>query len=136
MRYCPTCEEEYRDDVAVCSDDGTPLTDHPLHPETDNDLTRLSTVITLDDRFEADELAQQLADEGFDVALVTNRSPTIGTLTTPGPLLYSVVVPDAELAKATALITEWRQALEEGQPDAESAAEREEAAGEAESTVS
>ena len=40
-----------------------------------------------------------LFDEGFDVALVSNKTRTLGTLTTPGPEIFSIVVPDREAAR-------------------------------------
>jgi hypothetical protein len=130
MRYCPTCEGEYQDTVTVCAEDGTPLVARATRREPPDDLTRLTKIITLADRFEAEELAEQLADEGFDVALVSDKASTVGPLTSPGPALYSVVVPDAKAETARALVAEWRTAMESDRAGAEAAADQEEQATE------
>lgn len=135
MRSCPKCNQEYLDTVTVCADDQTPLVPKLVDdaPALRNDVTRLTTLVTLEDRFEADELAQDLADEGYDVALVASKAPTLGPLTTPGPTVFSVVVPDTEAAAAAVLVAEWREAIEKNQEGAEKAAEEEEALGERQS---
>ena len=133
MRYCPQCGEEYRDSVTICAEDGTALVDRQTYEATmapKQDLTRLTSLLTLDDRFEADELAQTLADQGFDVAVVSNKTPTMGTLTTPGPTLFSIVVPNDEVGRAAPLVVEWRKDLESSRAQAEQAADAEEAATE------
>ena len=137
MRYCPTCDLEYRDDKTVCSEDGSTLLDKASYDAVvahaggaPNSAATLVPVLTLEDRFEAQELADDLLDARFDVALVSNKAPTLGTLTTPGPEVYSLIVPEAQAAKARALLAEWRPELEASQAAAQQAAEEEELASE------
>ena len=132
MRYCPTCKAEYRDKVTVCADDGTLLVDKPPAAARNGmDYATLATIATFDERFEAEELAESLLDEGFDVALVSNKGPTVGPLTSPAPALFSIVVPESEAARAGALVTEWRAAMASDADGGARAADEEEAAGEA-----
>jgi hypothetical protein len=137
MRYCPRCEAEYRDDVKSCTEDGAILMDAAEHAalarkrHASEIVGRLVSVLALADGFEADELASGLADEGLDVSLVSNRTDTLATLTDPGPEIFNVVVPEAQAERARAFLAEWRPQLEASEPEAESAAEREEATGEA-----
>ncbi len=137
MRYCPVCDEEYRDDVPRCTDDDTPLVDRATweaglarQGRTPLEVKKLATVAVLEDRFEADEVAQNLADEGFHVSISPSKAPTVGPLTNPTPTAWAIVVPEGEKARAEALVTEWRAALESSHAQAEQAAETEEAAGE------
>ncbi len=139
MRYCPTCDEEYQDNVDRCADDGTPLVDRATweaelarQGRSPIDAKTLAAIAVFEDRFEADELAQDLADAGFDVDIVSSRPSTLGTLTTAVPTTWSIVVPDREKARALPLVTEWRAALESSRAEAEQAAEAEEAKTESE----
>jgi hypothetical protein len=137
MRYCPVCDEEYRDEVEKCSDDDTPLlgwedyqAELSRQGRRPEDFRALTAVATFEDRFEADELAQMLFDEGFDVSLASSKAPTVGPLTNPAPAAWSIVVPEEERARAEPLVAEWRRALEDSRAEAERAAEAEEAASE------
>lgn len=123
MRYCPECRAEYRDEVITCSDDGALLVDRK--PQAEPTIARLASVLTLDDRFEAQELAQGLQEEGLEVSLVSNRGVVLGTLTAPGPETLAIVVPEADAERARALLAEWRPGYEAQQAEAEAQAERE-----------
>lgn len=131
MRYCPTCDAEYRNDVSVCADDGTALLDRAAYEaelarqgRDPQDFRRLVQVGLFADRFEADELARDLADEGLNAWLVRTKTPVVGMID-PGPMLWAIVVPERDLERAEALLAEWRPALEGAQAEAEAAAERE-----------
>jgi hypothetical protein len=125
MRYCPQCRSEYRDDVTHCSDDGALLV--ASKPAEGPKLNQLTAVLTLADRFEAEELAEGLLDEGLDVSLVSNRGQTLGNITSPGEI-YSIVVAEQDAERARVLLVEWRSEYESQQGAAESAAEQESAA--------
>lgn len=136
MRFCPTCDSEYRDSVTTCADDGAALLDRPAYEaelarqgRQPIDHRELVPVATFFDRFEADELSRDLADEGLHVWLVRNKTPVVGMLA-PEPMSWNIVVPEREAAQATALLAEWRPALEGSQTEAAEAAEREVAASE------
>lgn len=139
MRYCPSCDEEYRDDVAACADDGTPLLDREAweaertrqgrRPEP---LTHLEAIARFDSRFEAEEIAAELAKEGVEVSLVSTKPGISGPLTSALPAEWSLVVPAAQAERAAALVDEWRAELEASATDAEKAAEAAEAADELE----
>lgn len=135
MHYCPKCDAEYRDEVKVCTDDGAVLLDRAayeaelrLQGRNPQPFTRLAVIARLADRFEAEELAQALADEGFELSLVADKGPTVGPLTTPGPTLYQLVVRESEAPRAAALLVEWRADLESPESQALAEAEAEEEA--------
>lgn len=137
MRYCPRCDAEFRDAVTSCTDDGTALLDRAAYDaelarqgRRPLDVRRLATVATFADRFQAEEIAEELVDDGFHAALVTTKAPTVGPLTDPAPTEWSIVVPEVELERATVLVAEWRDALDASTGEAEKAAEAEEAATE------
>lgn len=130
MRYCPTCDAEYEDAIERCNEDGTALLDKAAYQAELRRQGRvpirvraLVTVGTFGNRFMADEIAQALADERFDVGLVSNKAATVGPLTQPEPATYSIVVPEDERERAAALVAQWRAGLEATQAEAEQQAE-------------
>src|SRR5438128_791065 len=103
MRYCPKCDTEYRDDVQVCSDDGTKLLSKAEYEAVvaragnePIDQTRLTTVLSLADRFEADELVEALREEGLNVSLVNDDTRPFPRTVPPNPVAFSIRVPEAE----------------------------------------
>jgi hypothetical protein len=139
MRYCPKCESEFQDAVTTCSDDGTPLVDQKQFQaltagrlQVPERFHRLTAVLLLTDPFEAEELAEALVGEGFNVSVVSNKSQPFGWGTSPGPELFSIVVPDTQADKARVLVAQWQSELEDKQTeqDAEQAADTQEEAGE------
>jgi hypothetical protein len=134
MRYCPKCDEEYREGSPLLAraDYEAELARQGRQPL---DIHRFAEVATFSDRFEADELAHDLQDEGFDVALVTSsRGSTVGPITTAAPQTWALVVPESEAGRARPLVAEWRAALEASRPQAEAAADLAEAASEVPAT--
>lgn len=131
MRYCPTCDAEFRDDKTTCTDDETPLLERAAYEaelartgRQPQNIRRLVQVALFDDRFEADELARDLAEEGLNAWLVRTKTPIVGMLT-PGSIQWAIVVPEREFERAEALLAEWRPALEGSRAQAEAAAEAE-----------
>ncbi len=137
MRYCPTCDAEYREERLVCSDDGTPLLGRRDWVEAlerqgrrPHPLERLATVTVLGDLFEAEELAHSLRAEGLEATLVSTKPAVLGSLTVPSPEAWAIVVPEEALAQASVRVTAWRADLEGSAEEAAQAAEEEERAGE------
>lgn len=137
MRYCPACDSEYQDEVKACAEDGSPLLDRAAYElERDREgrrpmpLARMVDVGTFDSRFEAEEIATELVKESFDVSIVSTRPGVAGPLTSPLPAEWSIVVPEEQAARASALVDEMRDELESSTDDAERAATADEAAGE------
>jgi hypothetical protein len=91
-------------------------------------FVHLVPIATLPSRFEAEQIAVELADAGFDVSLVSTKAGVAAPLTGPLPAEWVIVVPAAQSEKASQLVTEWRRDLEASTAEAEKAAE----AGEAE----
>lgn len=131
MRYCPKCDAEYQDSALLtCPDDGATLIDRaawealrgrPRH------IGRLEPVLQLPDRFQIQELARALEQEGIETAITSDKAGTLGTLTTPGPMLFRLSVALADVPRATELVDEWRRGLDstEAERQAEEAATRE-----------
>src|SRR4051812_10180124 len=99
MRYCPTCDAEYLEGIETCSDDGTRLL---AYGEWEAALAAegrepkphlLLSVAVATSAFEADEIAQALADAGCHPSVVSTKANTVDPLTVPGPTTWSVVVP-------------------------------------------
>jgi hypothetical protein len=75
MKYCPECGEEYRDDVATCSDCAVTLVGEAayraLHPEDFAEAglpaDDLVTVMTAENRFEAERARAALEQEEIPV---------------------------------------------------------------------
>jgi hypothetical protein len=137
MRYCPKCDVEYRDTVKTCSDDGAHLLEAAEYAaaaararKTVVRGARLISVSWQGDRFEAEELARGLVEEGIDAAVASNQTRSFRGAATPGPEMFSIVVPDVQAARATALLSVWRPGLEAQRPLAELEAEVEERMGE------
>jgi len=141
MRYCPTCDAEYREATLVCSDDGTPLLGRRAWVEAldrqgrrPRPLGRLATVTVLGDLFEAEEFVHRLRAEALEATLVSTKPAVLGSLTVPSPEAWALVVPEEELAQASVRVTAWRADLEGSTDEAAHAAEEEERAGEIGST--
>jgi hypothetical protein len=135
MRYCPKCNAEYREGVPACVEDGAILLDRAGYDEERQrrghapmPFAHLVPVSTLPSRFEAEQIAVELADAGFDVSLVSTKAGVAAPLTGPLPAEWSIVVPAEQAEKAAGLVAEWRRDLEASTAAAEQAAE----AGEAE----
>ena len=135
MRYCPKCNAEYREGVATCAEDGSILLDRAGYElerqrrgEAPMPFVHLVPIATLPSRFEAEQIAVELADAGFDVSLVSTKAGVAAPLTGPLPAEWAIVVPAEQSEKASQLVTEWRRDLEASTAEAEKAAE----AGEAE----
>ena len=112
------------------------MSDAEKKPDADDevpprdDFTHLTQLAVVDDRFRAEELAALLAEENFDVSIVSSSPTTLGTLTAPGPVTYGIVVPEHEADRAEPLLTQWIKDLDGSAAQSEKAAEDEEAAGE------
>jgi hypothetical protein len=133
MRYCSVCETGYADSARECAQHGPTLVSRPeleaLHGRRATTGLRRE-VARVRSRFEADELAKALADEGLSAAVLETKASVVDPLTTPGPMTFAVVVPEEETAQARALVPELEEALESSVDSAIAAAETEEAAGE------
>lgn len=137
MRYCPTCDSEYRDGVTTCVDDGSTLLTRAEWEAALKEQGRspdprlLRNIVVVDSRFEAEALADALADEGFRPNLVETKGSIVGPLTVPARGQYAIAVPPDEIERASALAAELRAALSSSTSEAEAAAEREERESEA-----
>lgn len=139
MLYCPKCDSEYQDTaLQTCPDDGQPLVDRATweslraqEGRKPRRIGRLIAVAELPDRFQAQELARALGEEGIEAALSSDKAGTLGTLTTPGPSLFRISVAVADAARASELLAIWRPELDS--PEVEAQAE---AAADAESNAS
>jgi hypothetical protein len=137
MRYCPTCDAEYRETRILCADDGTPLLGRRAYEEalerqgrTPQPLMRLSTVTVLESLFEAEELTHRLRDEGIEATVASTKPAVLGSLTMPTHEAFSIVVPEGERERAFVFLTAWRADLEASTEAAARAAVDEEQAGE------
>ena len=137
MRYCPTCDAEYRDARILCADDGTPLLGRKAWEEAlerqgrkPKPLLKLVTVTVLESLFEAEELAHRLRAEGIEATLVSTKPAVLGSLTIPTYEAFALVVPEAEQERAYVFVTAWRADLEASTDEASKAADDEERANE------
>ncbi len=137
MRYCPTCDAEYREARILCSDDGTPLLGRKAWAEalerqgrSPKPLLKLATVKVLESLFEVEELAHRLRDEGIEATVVSTKPAVLGSLTIPTHEAFALVVPEAELERAYVFVTAWRADLEASTDEASKAADDEERANE------
>lgn len=138
MRYCPVCDNEYRDDVATCRDDGSILLDRAGWEEELRRQGRaplqegVRVIAVFDTPFEAEQIADALAEEGIEVAVIPSKAPTVEPLTVPVPMTWRLHVPAHHAERAARLAAEWRQSLEtpEAEREAEASARAEEKAGE------
>jgi len=138
MLYCPQCDAEYKDDRRICSEDGATLlardaweAERARQGRKPLEIRRLAAVATLQDQFKAEEIAEELAAEGFAVSVVTTKGSMTGSLESPAPTAWQIVVAESEAERAAALVAEWTEEMAKGAADAEKAAEEEEAAAEA-----
>jgi hypothetical protein len=137
MRYCPTCDAEYREARILCADDGTPLLGRKAYEETlerqgraPRPLLKLATVTVLESLFEAEEIAHRLRDEGIEATIASTKPSVVGPLTVPTHEAFAIVVPEGESERAYVFVTAWRAELEATTDEASKAAEDEERAGE------
>ncbi|MFM2153457.1 MAG: hypothetical protein RL199_1892 [Pseudomonadota bacterium] len=137
MRYCPTCDAEYREARILCADDGTPLLGRQawaaaleLQGRTPRPLLRLATVTVLESLFAAEELAHRLRDEGVESTVASTKPAILGSLTSPVHEAFAIVVPETEKERAFVFVTAWRADLEATTDEASKAAEDEERAHE------
>jgi hypothetical protein len=137
MRYCPTCDAEYREARILCADDGTPLLGRKAWEEAlerqgriPRPLLRLSTVTVLGSLFEAEELAHRLRAEGIEATVASTKPAILGSITSPVHEAFALVVPEAEQEQAFVFVTAWRADLEVSTDEAAQAAEEEERATE------
>lgn len=133
MRYCPKCEEEYRDDALECPDDKVPTLDEAAFARhlaeagrQPADGPEFSSAGQADDAFQADLLSTELSAADIPVVVRQSRPGLVETLTVPAGSYYELHVPTALVPKARALIDAAKTRLVGEAAQAEKAAEDEE----------
>jgi hypothetical protein len=137
MRYCPTCDAEYREARILCTDDGTPLLGRKAweaalerQGRSPKPLLKFATMTVLDSLFEAEELAHRLRDEGIEATVASTKPAILASLTSPTHEAFALVVPETEQERAYVFVTAWRADLEATTDEASKAADDEERATE------
>ncbi len=136
MRYCPSCEEEYRDGVAECPECRTStLTESEFAQRMEaagrRPLDEPAFVIAgqADNAFQADLLAAELGAADIPVILHANRRGPLETATEPSNYV-ALRVPAEHLIHARELLAAAKERLFAEESEAEKAAEEEELASE------
>lgn len=114
MKYCPTCINEFRDDVDIdiCPDCGEKLLEgrnprfleepEEVDPETLKDLVE---VVRVTDQWEADFIKEALQQEGINVGQVPSEQSTLLHIP-PVEMtdVIKIVVAEADLDRATEIL--------------------------------
>ena len=140
MRYCEQCGTEYQDSVTQCADSGqgpTMITAAEMKAKGkllpgEVDTRRFARAGTVDDPLSAEQVSRALDEADIPVFARARRASAVDQLTEGSMLLWwEILVPEEFLEKASVIIKEQLRSIEANAPEAQRAAEEEEAEGEA-----
>lgn len=102
-------------------------------PEEQKITARFVRVGVVEDPFAAERIAEAIEEAGLDVVCRARREGIVDTLVMPAGSYWEILVPEADVAKATELFVAQKAQLGAEGEAAAQAADEEEQAGEAKS---
>jgi hypothetical protein len=102
-KYCPVCDAEYKDTIALCSDDHAKLLTHRVKR---HEGATAQDIYAAASEAEAERIVSFLQDEGIHAS---SSQSNLLQLPSMGDLHYVVTVPIADKGRARALIHSARQ---------------------------
>jgi len=121
VKYCPVCDAEYHDAIAVCSDCDEQLIGQEefekrkaQEDQFQRDTKTLVKIFTLNNRFEADLITRELEKEGITVLIRNFRDTAYDGIFIPQKGWGEVRVPEKDKQRAEYIINALEDDLEAG----------------------
>jgi len=136
MKYCTGCGSEYQDGVARCSDckESELISAQemrkrglPIAPEIDT--RRFARAGTMENPLYAEQVANALRAAGISGFARQRMGGTVDRLTDGVTPYWEILVPEADMPRAEALMARLQEEFQETEEEAIRAAESEEAEG-------
>ena len=121
MKYCPACNAEYRDAIAVCSDCDEQLIGQEefekrkaQEEQFQRDTKTLVKIFTLNNKFEADLITRELEKEGITFLIRNFRDTAYNGIYIQEKGWGEVRVPEKDKRRAEEIIQALEDDLEAG----------------------